>query len=192
MGNRLSKIYTRTGDDGSTGLADGNRIAKSAQRVEAMGTADELNCHMGLLVEMLDSDDALFEPMRRIQHHLFDLGGEFAIPGSIVISEQHISWLEGLLDEWNESLPPLKNFILPGGSPAAAQCHMARAVCRRAERVVVALSHEDSINPLARQYLNRLSDLLFVASRVLARREGAEEILWEQKKASSDELPPHK
>lgn len=192
MGNRLSKIYTRTGDDGSTGLADGNRIAKSAQRVEAMGSADELNCHMGLLIEMLDNDDALFESMRRIQHHLFDLGGEFAIPGSTVITEQHVSWLEDLLDEWNEPLPPLKNFILPGGSPAAAQCHMARAVCRRAERVVVALSHEDSINPLARQYLNRLSDLLFVASRVLARREGAEEILWEQKKSSRDELPPKK
>lgn len=183
MGNRLSKIYTRTGDDGSTGLADGNRIAKNAQRVEAMGTADELNCHIGLLIESLDSDDALIETLRRIQHHLFDLGGEFAIPGSRVIGDEHIQWLENTLDVHNEPLPPLKNFVLPGGSAAAAHCHMARAVCRRAERVVVALSHEDSINTESRHYLNRLSDLLFVIARGLARRNGGEEILWEQKKS---------
>ncbi|WP_375172398.1 cob(I)yrinic acid a,c-diamide adenosyltransferase [Marinobacter sp.] len=183
MGNRLSKIYTRTGDDGSTGLADGNRIAKNAQRVDAMGTADELNCHIGLLIEALAPDDALIEPLRRIQHHLFDLGGEFAIPGSKVIGEEHIGWLEQTLDQYNDGLPPLKNFILPGGTPAAAQCHLARAVCRRAERIVVALGHEDSINAAARQYLNRLSDLLFVLARVLARRNGGEEILWEQKKS---------
>ena len=183
MGNRLSKIYTRTGDDGSTGLADGNRIAKNAQRVEAMGTADELNCHIGLLIETLDSDDELVESLRRIQHHLFDLGGEFAIPGSRLIGDEHIEWLEGTLDRHNEGLPPLKNFVLPGGSPGAAQCHLARAVCRRAERVVVALGHEDSINTASRHYLNRLSDLLFVIARVLARREGGEEILWEQKKS---------
>lgn len=183
MGNRLSKIYTRTGDDGSTGLADGNRIAKNAQRVEAMGTADEVNCHIGLLIECLDDDDGLTEPLRRIQHHLFDLGGEFAIPGSVVIGTDHIDWLEKTLDHYNEDLPPLKNFILPGGTPAAAQCHLARAVCRRAERIVVALGHEDSINPASRHYLNRLSDLLFVISRVLARRDGGDEILWEQKKS---------
>ncbi len=183
MGNRLSKIYTRTGDDGSTGLADGNRIAKNAQRVDAMGTADELNCHIGLLIETLDSDDELIESLRRIQHHLFDLGGEFAIPGSTVIGDDHINWLEQTLDTYNEGLPPLKNFVLPGGSPAAAQCHLARAVCRRAERIVVALGHEDSINTASRHYLNRLSDLLFVVARVLARRENGEEILWEQKKS---------
>ena len=183
MGNRLSKIYTRTGDDGSTGLADGNRIAKNAQRVEAMGTVDELNCHVGLLIEGLDASDELVEILRRIQHHLFDLGGEFAIPGSKVIGDDHIQWLEESLDAHNESLPPLKNFVLPGGSPAAAQCHMARAVCRRAERVVVALGHEDSINTESRHYLNRLSDLLFVVARLLARRNSGEEILWEQKKS---------
>ena len=183
MGNRLSKIYTRTGDDGSTGLADGNRIAKSAQRVEAMGTADELNCHIGLLIEALPAGDELIDPLRRVQHHLFDLGGEFAIPNSTVIGDEHIQWLESTLDTYNDSLPPLKNFVLPGGSPAAAQCHMARAVCRRAERVVVALSHEDSINTESRHYLNRLSDLLFVIARTLARRNGGEEILWEQKKS---------
>lgn len=183
MGNRLSKIYTRTGDDGSTGLADGNRIAKNAQRVEAMGTVDELNCHLGQLIECLDASDNLVETFRRIQHHLFDLGGEFAIPGSQMIGKEHIEWLETTLDQHNDDLPPLKNFILPGGTPAAAQCHLARAVCRRAERVVVALSHEDSINAAARQYLNRLSDLLFVIARVLARRNGGEEILWEQNKS---------
>lgn len=183
MGNRLSKIYTRTGDDGSTGLADGNRIAKSALRVEAMGTVDELNCHMGALIEILEPDDLLTPALRQIQHHLFDLGGEFAIPGSSVIGDGHIRWLEQTLDHHNQSLPPLKNFILPGGSPAAAQCHLARAVCRRAERVVVALGQEDSINDLSRHYLNRLSDLLFVFARVLARRDGAREILWEQKKS---------
>lgn len=181
MGNRLSKIYTRTGDDGSTGLADGNRIAKNAQRVEAMGTADELNCHIGLLIETLDSDDELVPCLRRIQHHLFDLGGEFAIPGSRVIGDAHIEWLESTLDHYNADLPPLKNFILPGGTPGAAQCHLARAVCRRTERVVVALGHEDSINTASRHYLNRLSDLLFVVARVLARRDDGEEILWEQK-----------
>lgn len=183
MGNRLSKIYTRTGDDGTTGLADGNRVAKNALRVEAMGTVDELNCHLGLLLECLDSDDVFIEPLQRVQHHLFDLGGEFAIPDSQIITGEHIEWLERTLDRHNADLPPLKNFILPGGSPAAAQCHMARAVCRRAERVVVALGQEESINANARQYLNRLSDLLFVLARVLARRNGGEEILWEQKKS---------
>jgi cob(I)alamin adenosyltransferase len=184
MGHRLSKIYTRTGDDGSTGLADGNRIAKNARRVEAMGTADELNCHIGVLIEQLADEAEIAAAMGRIQHHLFDLGGEFAIPGSNVINEQHIQWLEETLDQFNADLPPLKNFILPGGTPAAAQCHMARAVCRRAERVVVALGQEDSINPDSRHYLNRLSDLLFVVARVLARRNGGEEVLWEQHRSA--------
>lgn len=184
MGNRLSKIYTRTGDDGSTGLADGNRIAKNARRVEAMGTADELNCHIGVLVEHLNDEAEIATAMGRIQHHLFDLGGEFAIPGSNGINEQHIQWLEETLDQFNADLPPLKNFILPGGTPAAAQCHLARAVCRRAERVVVALGQEDSINPDSRHYLNRLSDLLFVVARVLARRNGGEEVLWEQHRST--------
>lgn len=179
MGYRLSKIYTKTGDDGTTGLADGNRIAKNSLRVEAMGTVDELNAHIGMLVEYLSDNDPLRPTLARIQHHLFDLGGEFAIPGSKVIGETQVDWLERTLDEWNETLPPLKNFILPGGSKPAAQCHLARAVCRRGERIVVALGHEDSINPQARNYLNRLSDLLFVTCRVLARRDGAQEVLWQ-------------
>jgi len=183
MGNRLSKIYTRTGDDGSTGLADGSRIGKNALRVEALGTVDELNCHIGVLIEALDEGDTLSPILLRIQHHLFDLGGECAIPGSCAIGDDHIQWLEQTLDQHNEALPPLKNFILPGGSPAAAQCHLARAVCRRAERILVALGHEDTMNHLSRHYLNRLSDLLFVFARVLARRSGAREILWDQKKS---------
>ena len=179
MGNRLSKIYTRTGDDGSTGLADGSRIAKNAQRVDAMGTVDELNCQLGILIEDLDAGDELKALLSRIQHHLFDLGGEFAIPGSQVITTSRIDWLEQTLDHWNAELPPLKNFILPGGNPAAAHCHMARAICRRAERIVVSLGHEDAINIASQHYLNRLSDLLFVLARVLARRNGDQEVLWE-------------
>lgn len=186
MGNRLSKIYTRTGDDGSTGLADGSRVAKSALRIEALGTVDEVNSHLGMLIELLPADDELTPLLKRIQHHLFDLGGEFAIPGSQMITDTHIEWLEQSLDGYNNSLPPLKNFILPGGSQPAAQCHLARAVCRRAERVVVALAAEETINPGARQYLNRLSDVLFVIARVLARRQGAQEVLWEQ---SESRLP---
>lgn len=179
MGYRLSKIYTRTGDDGTTGLADGSRLAKSALRVEAMGSVDELNCHLGALNETLPADDPLRPALARIQQHLFDLGGEFAVPGSTLIESRHTQWLEETLDEWNADLPPLKNFILPGGSPAAAQCHLARAVCRRAERIVVALGHEDAINAPAQRYLNRLSDLLFVAARLLARRDGGQEVLWQ-------------
>ncbi|QCF26342.1 cob(I)yrinic acid a,c-diamide adenosyltransferase [Hydrocarboniclastica marina] len=180
MGNRLSKIYTRTGDDGTTGLADGSRVAKSAWRIEAMGTADELNSHVGMLVELLPPADEARTLLQRIQHHLFDLGGEFAIPGSALIGQAHIDWLEQELDRLNAPLPPLKNFILPGGSPAAAQAHLARSVCRRAERIVVGLAAEEENNPLGRMYLNRLSDFLFVLARSLARRDGAREVLWEQ------------
>ena len=186
MGHRLSRIYTRTGDDGTTGLADGSRIAKNSLRVEAMGEMDELNAQCGILIECLDKKDILRTELQRVQHHLFDLGGEFAIPGSQVVAESQITWLEKTLDGWNEDLPPLKNFILPGGSMAAAQCHMARAICRRAERVCVALSHEEAINPAARQYLNRLSDFLFVAARVLARRDGAHEVLWDQRLSDAE------
>ena len=180
MGYRLSKIYTRTGDDGTTGLADGSRVDKSSLRVEAMGSADELNCNIGMLYELLSIDDSLRPMLERIQHHLFDLGGEFAIPGSEMITQSHVDWLEQALDDLNETLPPLKNFVLPAGSRPAAQAHLARSVCRRVERIVVHLSREESINTLGRQYLNRLSDLLFVVARTLARREGSAEVLWKQ------------
>lgn len=179
MGYRLSKIYTRTGDDGTTGLADGSRVAKTTLRVEAMGCVDELNCHIGMLFELLPADDSLRSSLQRIQHHLFDLGGEYAIPGSELIGQAHVDWLEQALDAINESLPPLKNFVLPAGSVPAAQAHLARSVCRRTERVVVALGSAESINGQGRQYLNRLSDLLFVMARTLARRAGSTEVLWD-------------
>lgn len=178
MGHRLSKIYTRTGDDGTTGLGDGSRINKDHQRMESIGTVDELNSHIGLLITELSADDPYAAILSRIQHDLFDLGGELAVPGYTLVSADRIGELETTLDELNDELPPLKNFILPGGSKPASLCHLARAVCRRAERCVVALSRSDEINDTTRQYLNRLSDLLFVMARLLARREGGEEVLW--------------
>lgn len=179
MGHRLSKIYTRTGDEGTTGLGDGSRIDKDAPRMEAIGTVDEVNCHVGLLVATLPADDPLLTLLSRIQHDLFDLGGELAVPGYQMISDERITALENELDALNESLPPLKNFILPGGSLAAAQCHLARVVCRRAERCIVSLHKVDPVNGAARKYLNRLSDLLFVMARVIARRAGGQEVLWQ-------------
>ena len=178
MGHRLSKIYTRTGDDGTTGLGDGSRINKDHQRMESIGTVDELNSHIGLLITELSADDPYAAILSRIQHDLFDLGGELAVPGYTLVSADRIGELETTLDELNDELPPLKNFILPGGSKPASLCHLARAVCRRAERCVVALSRSDEINDTTRQYLNRLSDLLFVMARLLARRDGGDEVLW--------------
>jgi cob(I)alamin adenosyltransferase len=182
MGNRLSKIYTRTGDDGTTGLGDGSRIKKDDPRAESMGTVDELSCHLGMLTSQLGKDDPLQGLLHDIQQDLFDLGGELAVPGYELILPQRIEALENSLDEHNEPLPPLKNFILPGGSVAAAQCHLARAVCRRAERCLVTLARSADINPTPGRYLNRLSDLLFVLARVLSRRDGNSEILWQQRK----------
>ncbi len=182
MGHRLSKIYTRTGDKGTTGLGDGSRIDKDHPRMEAIGTVDEVNCHVGLLVAELPEGDDYLPLLSRIQHDLFDLGGELAVPGFQLISEERVTELEQQLDSLNESLPPLKNFILPGGSKAAAQCHLARVVCRRAERCMVHLSHDTELNAAGSKYLNRLSDLLFVLARQLARRDGGKEVLWEQRK----------
>lgn len=180
MGHRLSKIYTRTGDDGTTGLGDGSRIDKDHIRMEAIGTVDEVNSHVGVLRAELAEDDPCQPLLSRIQHDLFDLGGELAVPGYTMITQQRVSELEEALDDLNGNLPPLKNFILPGGSKAAAQCHLARVVCRRAERCLVSLSRDEQINTSARQYLNRLSDLLFVMARSLARRDGGDEVQWIQ------------
>ena len=180
MGHRLSKIYTRTGDDGTTGLGDGSRIAKDHHRMESIGTVDELNSVIGLLMAELPPDDAYMPLLARIQHDLFDLGGELAVPGYTMISAERIGELETSLDTLNEDLPPLKNFVLPGGSKPAALCHMARSVCRRAERCLVALNKTDEVNATGRQYLNRLSDFLFVMARLLARRNGGQEVLWVQ------------
>jgi len=178
MGHRLSKIYTRTGDDGTTGLGDGARVPKNADRIHAMGDVDELNCVIGLLV--MEVDDALRSRLIDIQHGLFDLGGELSIPGYVLMKETHIQWLEKFIDEYNATLPPLKDFVLPGGSKAASLCHLARSVCRRAERTMSQLAIKEDINVHGAIYLNRLSDLLFVIARILTRKDGGQEIIWEK------------
>jgi cob(I)alamin adenosyltransferase len=177
MGNRLSKIYTRTGDDGSTGLGDGSRVAKESLRVEAYGTVDETNSALGVLLSAAPLPVEIKQTLTAIQHDLFDLGGELCIPGHVMISAAHVGRLEKQLDGFNEALPPLKEFILPGGGPAAAACHLARAICRRAERRCWSLARVESVSPEALKYLNRLSDLLFVLARVLARSADGE-VIW--------------
>jgi cob(I)alamin adenosyltransferase len=177
MGNRLSKIYTKTGDDGSTGLGDGTRVSKDSARVIAYGTVDEANSAIGLILAG-DVPQPVREILVSVQHHMFDLGGELCIPGHAAIFDADIERLEKTLDAFNADLPPLKDFILPGGDLAAAHCHLARTICRRAEREVVTLSHHDAVRPEAIRYLNRLSDLLFVIARVLARAGGHGEVLW--------------
>ena len=183
MGHRLSKIYTRTGDDGTTGLGDGSRVSKDGDRVSAYGTVDELNSVIGM-VRAHVTDASIDGVFGEIQHHLFDLGGELCIPGHQAISDRHIDWLEASLDGFNEDLPALKDFILPAGGHAAATCHLARTVCRRAERHVVTLSSEEEVFPSCQKYLNRLSDLLFVMARVLARADGGQEVVWEQNRST--------
>ncbi len=178
MGHRLSKIYTRTGDQGTTGLADGSRVDKDDARIEAMGAVDELNSAIGvLLTETLS--DPVRECLLSIQHTLFDLGGELSIPSHRMISQPKVEQLEHQLDVFNADLEPLKEFILPGGSRAAAQCHVARGICRRAERRLVTLAKlSDDISPISRQFVNRLSDLLFVLARVLNRAADQPDVLW--------------
>src|SRR5580704_3952377 len=178
MGNRLSKIYTRTGDDGSTGLGDGSRVAKENLRVEAYGTVDETNSAVGVILGNPGLPPEIRRTLTEIQHDLFDLGGELCIPGHTMIKAAHVDRLEAELDGFNEGLPPLKEFILPGGGPAAAACHLARAICRRAERRCWSLARVEHVAPETLQYLNRLSDLLFVLARVLARHETGSEVIW--------------
>ncbi|HEY1588400.1 MAG TPA: cob(I)yrinic acid a,c-diamide adenosyltransferase [Rhodanobacter sp.] len=182
MGNRLSKIYTRTGDDGSTGLGDGSRVAKDSLRVAAYGTVDELNSTIGMVLAAGGVDAAVSDVLGQVQHALFDLGGELCIPGMAMIEDADIERLEQVLDGFNDPLPPLKDFILPGGGMAAACCHLARTVCRRAEREVIALARVETVRPQVQRYLNRLSDLLFVISRVLARASGHGEVLWQHER----------
>jgi len=177
MGHRLSKITTRTGDAGETGLGDGSRVPKDSPRVRALGDIDELNSAIGvLLAEELPPE--LRDALGEIQHDLFDLGGELSIPGHALLGDAHVARLEARLEAWNAGLPPLKEFILPGGTRAAACAHLARTVCRRAERGVVALGKKDKISAHARRYLNRLSDLLFVAARILNRHAGRSDVQW--------------
>jgi cob(I)alamin adenosyltransferase len=186
MGNRLSKIYTRTGDDGTTGLGDGSRVRKDTARVEAFGTVDELNSAIGVLLAVPDLPDPIAECLTAVQHELFDLGGELCIPGTTVVSADQVARLEGVLDGFNAELPPLKEFILPGGGPAAAACHLARTIARRAERRAWTLAAQEPVNPEALRYLNRLSDLLFVLARALARHERGGEVLWRRKRGPGD------
>jgi cob(I)alamin adenosyltransferase len=181
VGNRLSKIYTRTGDDGTTGLGDGTRVGKDSARVNAYGTVDELNSSIGIVLAC-DIDERMREVLTQVQHDLFDLGGELCIPGMAMVHAADIERLEQMLDAFNEDLPPLKEFILPGGGMAAAHCHLARTICRRAEREIVTLARHDAVRPEAMRYLNRLSDLLFVLARVLARASGHGEVLWQHER----------
>lgn len=188
MGHRLSKIYTRTGDDGTTGLADGSRVGKDSLRIAAYGELDELNSLVGLVLAQAIPEDAT-ACLNEVQHLLFDLGGDLCIPGRDSVEQAHIDWLERWLDYFNDQLPPLKEFVLPGGNPAAASCHVARTVCRRAERTLTALGHIEPVAPLGLAFLNRLSDLLFVLARTLARAEGGSEVLWRQQRPKAPPPP---
>jgi cob(I)alamin adenosyltransferase len=189
MGNRLTRIATRTGDDGTTGLADGSRVPKSHLRVAAMGDVDELNSQLGvLLCEPLPDDVRTL--LRQIQHELFNLGGELSLPGQTLLKDEAVAALDAALERHNATLPPLAEFILPGGTRSAALAHVARTVARRAERALVALGEADTINAAPRQYLNRLSDLLFVLARVLNRANldglGGDDVYWRSTRLQRD------
>lgn len=178
MGHRLSKIYTRTGDDGTTGLANGERIDKADGRVAAFGDVDETNSALGVLLAEPDLPPPISTSLTRIQHELFEIGAELSLPGYKQITAEHIARLEHELDALNDDLPPLKEFVLPGGTRPAAVCHLARTICRRAERSAWAAAKLTPLNPELLRYLNRLSDLLFVMARWLARKDGGQETLW--------------
>jgi cob(I)alamin adenosyltransferase len=181
MGHRLTRIATRTGDAGQTGLGDGARVSKASARIQALGDIDELNSALGvLLAEVLPA--ALREALLQVQQDLFDLGGEVSIPGHALLKPAQVARLDALLEAHNAGLPPLKEFILPGGSRAAAAAHLARTVCRRAERSLVALGRREKVGDAARRYLNRLSDLLFVLGRVLNRAAGRDDVQWRHRK----------
>jgi len=177
MGHRLSKIVTRTGDAGTTGLGDGSRVAKDSPRIAAIGSVDELNSTLGVLLAE-DLPDEVRACLTAVQHDLFDLGGELSIPGYTAVTEVHVARVEAEVERFNADLPPLKEFILPGGSRAAALAHVVRTVCRRAERSVVSAAATEAIGEHARIYLNRLSDLMFVLARVLNRAAGRADVLW--------------
>lgn len=178
MGHRLSAITTRTGDDGSTGLGDGTRVAKDSARVQAMGDVDELNSCLGVLLAEPQLPEAISTPLLRAQHVLFDLGSELAVPGFFVMKVEQVTYLDEQIAHFNAALPPLKEFILPGGSRSASLAHVARSVCRRAERAIVSLHHQSAMGELPQQYLNRLSDLLFILARTLNKEIGVPDTLW--------------
>lgn len=183
MGNRLSVITTRTGDDGSTGLGDGTRVSKDSARVRAMGEVDELNSSLGLLMAELRSElsfSTLLATVMPVQHALFDLGGELAIPGYTLMRPEQVAYLDEQIAKLNADLPALKEFILPGGNRAAASAHLARSICRRAERAVVALHQHEPLGTLPQQYLNRLSDLLFIVARTANKLSGTGDVMWQR------------
>ena len=180
MGNRLSKIYTRTGDDGTTGLGDGTRVAKDSLRVDAMGDVDELNSVIGLMLTEA-VPDILVDLLTQVQHDLFNLGGEICIPNYVILQQANIDNLEEAIDTLNDELEPLKEFILPGGSKASAYCHLARTVCRRAERKLITLARDEKVTDISLKYLNRLSDLLFVLCRTINKEAGVPDVLWHNK-----------
>ncbi len=181
MGNRLSKLATKTGDDGTTGISGNTRLSKDSARIEAIGTVDELNSVIGMVNSHIEQGE-IFDALNDIQHRLFDLGGELAMPEYQLIKDKHIELLDTHLDLFNQQLPPLKEFVLPKGSIATTTCHLARTVCRRAERRLVTLAKADEINQLSQIYLNRLSDLLFVFCRILAKQSNAGEEMWQSKR----------
>jgi cob(I)alamin adenosyltransferase len=177
MAHRLTKIATRTGDGGETGLGDGSRRPKDDARIRALGDIDELNSAIGMVLAE-DVPGELREALLEVQQDLLDLGGELSIPGHALLKPERVAALDASLEHWNAGLPALKEFILPGGSRAAAAAHLARTICRRAERSVVALGRTEPVTPAARQYVNRLSDLLFVAGRALNRHAGGTDVQW--------------
>lgn len=181
MGHRLSKIVTKTGDNGTTGLGDGQRVGKDSQRIHTIGDLDELNSLIGVLLTQ-NPPETMLEDFSRIQHHLFDIGGELSIPGHEIVGAGCSEDLEQLIGEYNRKLPPLKEFILPGGSPAAAFCHLARTVCRRAERNLVALNQSEPVSSHSLKYLNRLSDFLFVVARVINKEQGQQDTFWQSQR----------
>lgn len=186
MGNRLSKIYTRTGDQGTTGLGDGSRVDKDSLRVDAMGDVDELNATIGLLLSETLPEN-LVPTLTRIQHDLFNMGAEICIPNYNVLKQNSVDDLEGCIDSLNASLTPLKEFILPGGTKTAAVCHLARTVCRRAERKLIALHKKENVTEISLKYLNRLSDLLFVMCRIINKDAGIDDVLWKNEQQKNGE-----
>lgn len=182
MANRLSKIYTRTGDNGTTGMADGSRVSKADLRFDAMGSVDLLNSHIGLLRGYLNNQSELDTLLSQVQHLLFNIGGELAMPEYQGINPSDVTYLEHQIDTWNTDLPYLKDFILPAGSLATAQTHVARCHCRDAERVLIKLQQQDGkVSPITLQFINRLSDWLFVLARVVARLDGGQEVFWDKR-----------
>jgi cob(I)alamin adenosyltransferase len=185
MGHRLSKIYTRTGDDGTTGLGDGSRVSKDALRIACLGEVDELNCAVGLVLAAGGVPAPIRACLERVQHDLFEVGAELSLPGQTRLGEDHVARLEREVDAFNADLEPLKEFILPGGTVAAARAHLARAICRRAERSLVTLAGHEAAGIHSRRYVNRLSDLLFVLARVLNRAGGRNDVSWQPARPES-------